>query len=340
MSLSPKARSTAIVGAAFALVFLAGAAAWWHLVNAKRAGKNEVDVVRLSNTLSDGALIGDQLGVFARHGIKIQWTGKLAHGPAAIVALAGGQNDFAGSISTAILIARTHGADLKIVAAYSQSRKEHPAYRYLVKDGSPITGKPQDFIGKKVVATPTTIGWYPLVVWLKRGGVDLSQVEFVQLPSPTATEQAFREGKVDVLNGSEFTPPVSKLVKEGGVHFLPGLSDVEVLQVDQTSGWAVRQELIRKNPDLVRRFVAALGESYAWADAHPDSAQAILNERNGVPVPYRIYQTSWKASRHTVPVDSVSIRKWIGILEDFGQIPKGSVKPEDAYTNEFSAQVR
>jgi len=134
-----------------------------HKGNSETASA-QPDVIRLSQTIAEGALIADDLGLFAKHGIRIEWKGKMAHGPATIVALAGGELDAAGSVTTAMILARSHGSKIKIVASSTLSSVERPLFRYMVKDGSPITGKPSDFVGKKVVASPTTITWYPLVV--------------------------------------------------------------------------------------------------------------------------------------------------------------------------------
>ncbi|MET0387224.1 MAG: ABC transporter substrate-binding protein [Polyangiales bacterium] len=298
-------------------------------------GKN-FDVMRLSNTISDGAHLADELKLFDKQHIRIEWTGKQAHGPAAIVSLIAGQNDAAGSISTAMIIARTHGSKLKIVASSTLSSHEAPLFRYLVKDGSPITGKPSDFLGKKIVASPTTITWYPLVVLLERAGLDYHKVEFIQLPSPLAVEQALRQGSVDAIAGSAITPPASKLLAEGGVHFVPGISDYDVLGIEQIGGWAMREEFIAEHPDTVRRFIAALAEAYQWGNAHPEEAQTILNRRNAIPQAYWKYQQTWHSAPPSALVDPESIRKWIAILEQFGQVERGAVKPEDVFTNAYN----
>jgi len=303
------------------------------------SGKSGPDVLRLSQTIADGALIADDLGLFAKHNIRIEWKGKMAHGPATIVALAGGELDAAGSVSTAMILARSHGSKIKIIASSTLSPKERPLFRYMVKDGSSVGPNPKDFIGKTVVASPTTINWYPLVLWLKRGGVDPSKVDFIQLPSPLATEQALRSGKVDVIGASEATPPGSKLLAEGGVHFLPGLSDADILGIPQIGGWAVTEDFLQAHPDVVKRFIETLKEGYVWSNAHPDSAAAILTRRNGVPAEYAKYQRTWRPVPENALVDSVSIRKWVAVLEEFGQIPTGSIKPEDVYTNSFNSAV-
>jgi len=317
------------------LILLAGVVVAFRR-SAAQVNDDGLAVLRLPNNIADGAHIADEQGIFRRHRIRIEWTGKQMHGPASIVSLVAGQNDAAGSISTAMIIARSNGSKLKIVASLSNSTQESPLVRYLVKDGSPITGKPEDFIGKKVVSNPTTISWYPIVVLLKRAGLDYRKVEFVSLPSPLATEQALRQGDVDVISGTDRNPPGSKLLVEGGVRFIPGVSDYEVLGIQQTSGWVMREEYIQQHPEVVRRFVASLAEAYEWADQNPVEAKAIVSRRNEVPEAYRKYQGVWRGGNKTALVDPSSIRKWVAILEEFGQIPKGSVKPDDVFTNEFN----
>jgi len=294
------------------------------------------DVLRLANSISDGAHLADELKIFEKNRIRIEWTGKQAHGPAAIVSLVAGQNDAAGSISTAMILARARGAKLKIVASSTLSSKEAPLFQYLVKDGSPITGKPEDFIGKKIVAAPTTILWYPLVVYLTRAGLDYHKADFLTLQSPVTTEQALRQGEVDVIAASDSMPPGSKLLAEGGVHAVAGISDYEVLGIEQIGGWAMREDYIEKHPDVVRRFIASLSEAFQWGNTHPEQAQEILNRRNDIPRDYFRYQKNWHRVPDQALVDPDSIHKWVAILEQFGQIPKGAVNPEDVYTNAYN----
>jgi ABC-type nitrate/sulfonate/bicarbonate transport system substrate-binding protein len=203
-----------------------------------------------------------------------------------------------------------------------------------VKDSSPIKSA-KDFVGKKVVAQPTTITWYPLVVWLKHQGVDYNQVEFVSLPSPLATLQAFHEGKVDAIAAIDSAPPATMLLAEGGVHYVPGISDAEVLGVTQVSGWATTDDFIARHPGVVKRFVKALSLAVAWGNAHPAEAEAILNRLNDVPAAAAKY-AAWRPGTPAVKVDPDSIRRWVSILEDFGQVKPGEVKPEDLYTNQFN----
>jgi ABC-type nitrate/sulfonate/bicarbonate transport system substrate-binding protein len=160
-------------------------------------------------------------------------------------------------------------------------------------------------------------------------------VEFVSIPSPLEAEQAFEDGRVDVLGGSEFAPPGSKLLAEGGVHFIPGINDYDVLKVTQIGGWAAREDYIAAHPDVVRRFIRGLTKAVRWANAHPEEAQTLLNTINGLP-PQLFKYTKWRPASNTLLVDDDSIRKWTSILEEFGQIAPGSIDPDDVYTNAFN----
>ncbi len=303
---------------------------------APKAPSDGFDVLHLPNNIADGAHLADENGFFAKRRIRIEWTGKQHHGPASIVSLVAGQNDVAASISTAMIIARSNGSKLKIIAASGRSTHESPLVQYIVKDGSPVTGKPEDFIGKRIVTNPATISWYPIVVLMKRAGLDYHQAKFVSLPSPLAIEQALRQGEVDVVSGTDRGPPGSKLLAEGGVHHVPGVSDYEVLGIEQTGGWVMREDFMEAHPDTVRRFIASLSEAYEWANANPADAKAIVNRRMGVPEAYRKFQGVWRGVPSKALVDEASVRKWIAILEEFGQIPRGSVKAQDVFTNAYN----
>jgi ABC-type nitrate/sulfonate/bicarbonate transport system substrate-binding protein len=330
-------KNVKIIGIIVVLVAILGIISATGLFSGNPAIKDEKkpDIIRLPNTLVDGAFIADEKGFFEEQNIKIEWTGKQAHGPAAIVSIVAGQNDAGSSISTAMINAIAQGSKLKIVLGQSKSTAELPLFRYMVPENSSITGKPQDFIGKKVVASPTTITWYPLVLYLKRNGVDYNKVEYITLPSPLAIEQAIKQGQVDVIGASESSPPGSKLIAEGGYRFLPGITDFEVLGIPQIGGWAMREDFIEKNPDLTKRFIAALVKAYNWGNSNPVEAQEILNRRNEYPAQFWEFQ-KYRPVPENGLVDGGSIKKWIDIMVEFGQLKEGQVKPEDVYTNEFN----
>jgi ABC-type nitrate/sulfonate/bicarbonate transport system substrate-binding protein len=299
--------------------------------------ETKYDIIRLPDTIVSEAFIAEEKGFFEEENIKIQWTGKqTGMGPGGMVSVVAGQNDAAGSISTAMIKSIAEGSKLKIVAGMGNLvTKENPWIEYIVPENSMIRGSPSDFVGKKVVANPLQVTWYPLVIYLKRNGVDYNKVDFVNLPSPITQEQTIREGKVDVLAGIQSSPPGSKLLDDGGFRILPNISFWEVLKISQPATFVMREDFIEKNPGLVRRFVSALNKADAWAKLHPDEAQEILNRRNEIPELYWKYNKPSLWSDNAL-VEGNDIEKWIDLLVEFGQIKEGQIKAEDVYTNEFN----
>jgi ABC-type nitrate/sulfonate/bicarbonate transport system substrate-binding protein len=299
--------------------------------------EKKYDILKLPTFVNGDAFIAEEKGFFEAENIKIQWTGKqVGAGPGNVVSVVAGQNDAGGSISTAMIKSIAEGSKLKIVAGMGTvSTKENPSVVYIVPENSSIKGVASDFIGKKVVANPLQYTWYPLVVYLKRNGVDYNKVEFVNLPSPITQEQVIKEGQVDVLAADPSNPPGSKLLQEKGFRVLPGISFWETLGITQSGTWVMRTDFVEKNPELVKRFVSALQNSNTWAKDHPDEAQEILNRRTEVPEQYWKYNIP-RPRLDSILVDGNDIKKWIDLLVEFGQLKEGQVKAEDIYTNEFN----
>lgn len=331
-------KNVKILGIVVVLVAVLGITFGTGLFSGKPAKlEKKYDIIRLPNTIVFEAYIAEEKGFFEEENIKIQWTGRqVGMGPGGVVSVVAGQNDAAGSISTAMIKSISEGSKLKIVAGMGQiSTKEKPYIVYIVPENSSIKGNPLDFVGKKVVANPLQVTWYPLVMYLKRNGIDYNKVEFVSLPSPITQEQVIKEGKVDVLATQSTSAPGSKLLDEGGFRVLPNITFTEVLGISQSGTWVMREDFINKNPELVRRFVSALNKADAWAKSNPDEAQEIQNRRDDVPQQYWRYNTPKLWSENAL-VNDKDIERWIDLLVEFKQLEEGQVRPEDVYTNEFN----
>ncbi len=293
---------------------------------------NKAVTIRLPDTLSDLAYVAEEKGFFEKEGVKIQWTGKQAHGPANIVSIAAGQNDAAASISTAMIQARKAGNKVKIVVPTSISSAKGSHVSYLVLENGPYQ-KPEDLIGRKVVASPQTITWYPLVVYLKSKGLDPNKVEFVTLRDAGQQEQALRQGDVAAIAINE--PTASLIKKRGGIKAI--LTDFEALGINQTGGWAFSDDFIKNNPDAVRRFVKAILSTVDFiesSDLNKTEAVKIIEKRSGIArVPDLLPAKQFTVSEQ-------DIKKWIVILESNGAIKPGEVKPSDVFTNEFNPYAK
>ena len=289
--------------------------------------------IRLPETLSELAFVAEEKGFFAREGVKIQWTGKQAHGPANIVSIAAGQNDAGASISTAMIQARKAGNEVKIVIPSAISSEQVPLISYLVLENGPYK-KPEDLIGHKVVASPQTITWYPLVEYLKNKGFDPNKVEFIALRDAGQQEQALRQGEVAAIAITE--PTASLLIKRGGVKVI--LTDFAALGIPQIGGWAFSDDFIKKNPEAVRSFVKAILAAVDFIKSDPagsTEAKKIIEKRNGI-----VSQVPELTPAKQFFVSEPDIKKWISILESNGAIKPGEVKASDVFTNEFNPYAK
>lgn len=297
-----------------------------------KAGAKKEYTIRLPETLSELAFVAEEKGFFEKEGIKIQWTGKQAHGPANIVSVAAGQNDAGASISTAMIQARKAGNKVKIVVPHAISSAAVPLVSYLVLEKSPYQ-KPEDLIGHKVVASTQTITWYPLVEYLKNKGLDPNKVEFVTLRDAGQQEQALRQGEVAAIALAE---PTASLVKaRGGIKTI--LTDFEALGITQIGGWAFSDEYIKNNPDAVKAFVRAILAAVEFIKsnaANSKEAEKIIEKWTGIArVPELV-----PAQQFTM--NEQDIIKWISILERNNAIKPGEVNASDVFTNEFSPYAK
>ena len=117
------------------------------------------------------------------------------------------------------------------------------------------------------IAVPSLTGPAKLVTvaWLQKNGADLTTVKFVELPQ-TAVAAAIARGTVAAATTTE-------------PNLAAALDDVRVLGYIydaignplQVSGWFATEDWIRANPDVARRFVAAVHEAAVWANNPPES---------------------------------------------------------------------
>lgn len=115
-----------------------------------------------------------------------------------------------------------------------------------------------------------------LPAWLRRNGVDPARVRRIQL-DPAVVVAALIEGKVDAAEcwlGNSMAL-FQKRAKAAGLTI--GRIDYADFGFDAYgSGIATRDALIARDPDLVRRFLAATYRGYADAARDPDAALAII----------------------------------------------------------------
>jgi NitT/TauT family transport system substrate-binding protein len=138
----------------------------------------------------------------------------------------------------------------------------------LVKGDSPIKTA-ADLAGKKVsVNQLKNIGDTTVRASVRKAGGDPANIEFLELAFPDAPA-ALQNGRVDAIWVVE--PFVSQAVSQGARpvawNYADAAPNLTVAMYFTTS---------KADPDLVKRFTAAMTESLNYAQAHPDEAREIL----------------------------------------------------------------
>ncbi|KAB2388474.1 ABC transporter substrate-binding protein [Actinomadura montaniterrae] len=216
--------------------------------------------------------LGDQQGFFAEQKLKLQF--ETAQGGAAIVpAVVSGQVDFGFSNYTSLVLARSKGLPLKVVAPGNAStgvdKKDFGGV--VVKAGSPIkTAK--DLAGKRVaVNTLNNINDTTVRASIRKAGGDAKNVKFTELAFPDMLA-ALDKGNVDAVQVVE--PFLTTALKNGGR--LVASNYVDTAPDLTIAAYFTSQKTAASKPDLVKRFAAAMQKSLQYADQHPDAVRKVL----------------------------------------------------------------
>ncbi|GGO80071.1 ABC transporter substrate-binding protein [Nonomuraea cavernae] len=216
--------------------------------------------------------LGDQQGFFAEEGLKLELVS--AQGGAAIVpAVVSGQVDFGFSNFTSLIIARSKGLPLKVVApgAASTGVQDKDFGGVVVKAGSPLKSA-KDLAGKRVaVNTLNNINDTTVRAAIRAAGGDPKNVNFTELAFPDMLA-ALDKGNVDAVQVVE---PFLATAKKNGdrviasnyVDTAPGLT---------IAGYFTSEQTATSKPDLVKRFSAAMLKSLKYATDNPDAVRKVL----------------------------------------------------------------
>ncbi|MGI5156500.1 ABC transporter substrate-binding protein [Microbispora sp. CA-102843] len=216
--------------------------------------------------------LGQQRGFFAEQGLKLELV--QAQGGAAIVpAVVSGQVEFGFSNLTSLIIARSKGLPLKVVAAGAGSTGEQGEDfgGVVVKGDSPMKSA-ADLPGRRVaVNTLNNINDTTVRASIRAVGGDPKGVDFVELAFPDMLA-ALDKGNVDAAQVVE--PFLSTALKNGDrliasnyVDTAPGLT---------IAGYFTSQQTAAAKPDLVKRFAAAMQKSLQYATDNPDAVREVL----------------------------------------------------------------
>lgn len=217
-----------------------------------------------------------ELGFFKRAGIDVE-VQTLASGSAIAAAVAAGSLDVGSGSVLVVATARARGLPFVYIAPAGQYQSASPAEALGVALNSPIRSA-KDLNGRTIgVLALRGIDQVIVQAWIDQNGGDSSSVHFVEV-GPSEMPAALERGTIDAAQLSE--PTLS--FERGKIRVLAKSFDVLGKQF-LLSGWFATADWVTKNPELAKKFAAAMEQAAQWATAHQAQATVILEKYSKIP---------------------------------------------------------
>ncbi|MDR3165315.1 MAG: ABC transporter substrate-binding protein [Synergistaceae bacterium] len=303
---------------------------------AKSAEERELYEIRIPDTYDPTGVytpyLADELGYFKEAGIKPIFTGVIPPGQH-VAAVTAGTNDVGGMHINRTIVGIAGGAKIKCVVAQSETTADFPHMEFIVLEKSGIK-EPQDLFGKKVGVT--SVGGcheFTPYEWLRKyTGVNDPRGKFEFVLVPTGNEEtALRTGEVDVVG---FHGHPIDIFERGGVRVL--FDDYVVWgSVGGATPFFCREDFIKRNPEAVRRFVAAMTKTGNWLNNHQEEAKLVYAKRMGL----NPNQITLMYEAPDGIIEPESVQMWMDLTLKYGEIKK-AIPLDQVYTNEFNEYAK
>ena len=206
--------------------------------------------------------LGVQEGIFEEHGLDVELT--LAQGGAAIIpAIQSGDFDFGFSNMTSLVIAKSQGLPLQLVAPGPPTTGEPGSdFSSLLVPEDSEAESIVDLEGQRVaVNTLNNINDTVLKEGMRQEGGERDSMELVEVAFPDMGGQ-LESGNVDAIMAVE---PFATLAKNAGAReiYSPYAQPIEDLMI---AGYFTNTDKIENDPELVDSFIAAMKESQQFAE--------------------------------------------------------------------------
>jgi NitT/TauT family transport system substrate-binding protein len=222
----------------------------------------------------------DDLGFFRDAGLSVQIT-SLANGAAATAAVVSGAMDVGFSNTFSLVIAHDKGLPLVVVSSTDLHLATDPVQGFLaVTKSSPLKAA-ADFNGKTVgVPGLGNTTYYALRKWIDKNGGNSSSVKYVELALPTIGD-AVSANRIDA--GSLDSANMFDLRGRAKLREVASTYD-SIAKKFMAGAWFTTPTWLAANPDVAKRFVAALDRASAWANSHHAEAVRIYAKHSAFSV--------------------------------------------------------
>jgi NitT/TauT family transport system substrate-binding protein len=216
--------------------------------------------------------LGKQKGFFEKRDIDLTLKPAEA-GTETIPAVLSGNLEFGYSNIVTLLLAQAQGLPVKVVNNGNNSTGvDGKDFGSLFVAGNSAVTSVAGLAGKKVaVNVLQNVVELSVRASARKARIDPNSIEYVKIPFPEMPA-ALAGGQVDAAFVVE---PFQQVVKsQGGRPIASSL--VDAAPNLSVAMYFTSKQMVAENPDLVRRFTAAMNESLAYAQNHPDEVRQIL----------------------------------------------------------------
>ena len=308
--------------------------------NSPSGGKKKVTIMLdwLPNTNHTGLYVAQSKGYFAEEGLEVEI---VTPGETSANELVGaGKAPFGISSQEYVTQARAQGVPIVSIAAILQ----HNTSGFAAPKGKKIRS-PKDFVGKTYGGWGTPIENAFIQTVLELDGVKTDNVE----------------DKVRIVNigQADFFTAVKRDIDFSWIYYgwtgieaelrkvpldVIYLKDLDPVLDFYTPTIITNEEMIRKDPDTIKKFLKAVKKGYEFAIDHPEEAADILIEavpesdpelvrksQQWISKQYRADSPAWGVQREEVWVDFTNWMWKHKLIEK-------KIDPAKAFTNEFLPQ--
>ncbi len=262
-----------VAAATLALALLPGGA------TLRPAAADAPAVVRIETSnydLSSEPYYGVAAGIFARHGMTLEFLPAVEGGANMMRDVAGGAADVGFSNLISIAGALQRGAPIVIVAPAGLYDRSAPVNALVVAPDSPIrSGKDLDGAAISSPSGPGSAGALAPAAWIDQHGGDSTTVRFVTGIAPADLPAALAAGTVAA--GEIGDPQLTMLRQRGAVRVLCAPFDAEGDHY-LLAAFVASRAWVDAHPATARAFADAMRETAVWANAHRAETGAILAE--------------------------------------------------------------
>jgi NitT/TauT family transport system substrate-binding protein len=242
-------------------------------------GPTTLNVQETAGVPSAFVAFGISKGFYDKHGLKIKLQTSQG-GATTVPALVSGKIQVAGSNVVSLLIAASKGLPIEAIApgtsAHGQGQKDFGAL--MVGKKSQVRDV-KDLAGKTVaVNTLNNIAEVVVKASLQKSGVDPAKVKLREVDFPEMGA-ALAKGDVDAAFLIE---PFVTIARQAGARVID-YSYVTTEPNLQVGAYAVSRKFAKDNPDAVKRYRAAVGETATYLMAHQGEFRTFLAERAKTP---------------------------------------------------------